>query len=181
MTDTYLAADMTNAFITLARLNLRNLDNQELAPFYSGPELPEIELADRLSAAQALTNSAGLGAIPEFTYIEQTRGRSVNLFKSFLNASGIESEYVDDLIEVAANPQTPDLGLRSAFVTKKSATPNLAISDIRDRIRNETDASTAEHLAEPALLIVADADPYAAVRIKNMRQYITRYLVTPTI
>jgi len=176
MTDTYLAADLTNSFSTLVQLNLRNLDNSELTPFYTGPNIPATEISDGLKAAQTLTQDAGLGAISQADYSEQTRGASSALFKKFLFAAGIEAEYTDDFAEASSTIIVPDLGQRSAYVTKKSGTPNLSISDIRDRIRNQADVSTSEHLAEPDIPVLADADVYAAVRIRNMREYITRYL-----
>lgn len=176
MTDTYFAADLTNSLITLVQLNLRNLSNPELAPFYSGPAISVADSAAGLEKAQALTKSAGLGPINQQDYYEQVRGSSPELFRKFLNAAGIETYYVDDFTEADAAKTIPDLGARSAYVTKKSGSMNLSIADIRDRIRNETDASTSEHLVEPAIPIFADADPYAAVRIRNMREYITRYL-----
>lgn len=176
MTDTYLAADLTNSFATLVQLNLRNLSNTELSAFYTGPNISASAIAAGLRAAQTLTTEAGLGPISQADYSEQTRGASADLFKKFLAAAGIEAEYTDDFAEASNTVVIPDLGQRSAYVTKKSGTPNLSIADIRDRIRNQADVSTSEHLAEPDVLVLADADPYAAVRIRNMREYITRYL-----
>lgn len=176
MTDTYFAADLTNSFITLSSLNLRNLGNDELVPFYTGPNIPPSSLSAGLSTAQNLISSAGLGSISPADYGDQTTGSSVSLFIKFLTSAGIEYTYVDDFSEASSAATVPDLGARSAYVTKKSGSINLPISDIRDRIRNETDASTSEHLVEPIIPVFADADPYAAVRIRNMREYITRYL-----
>lgn len=176
MTTTYFAAELTNSFEELVRLNLRNLSNEELSPFYYGPTIPPAKFDAGLAAAQELTTKVGLGPISESAYANQTTGSSQSFFKSFMNAAGIESEFSDDFVTADAAPTIPDLGSRSAFVTKKSASIGLSIADIRNRIRNQSDDSTADHLVEPQLPIISDSDPFTAVRLRNMREYVNRYL-----
>jgi len=176
MTDTYFAADRTNALIELVTLNLRNLNNPDLTPFYSGDNIPQSKFATNLAAAQELMTAVQGGTLSANEFTQQTNGASASLFKSFLNAAGIETLFEDDFAEANAAALVPDLGSRSTYILKNSGTPSLTISDIRDRIRDQVDASSAEHLLEPTLPLLADADPYARARIKNMREYISRYL-----
>lgn len=176
MTDTYFAADRTNAFIELVTLNLRNLNNPDLSPFYSGKNIPPSEFAESLAAAQTLTSDAQRGAISANEFTQQTTGSSSAFFKLFLNAAGVETLFEDDFAEADSGALVPDLGARSTYILKNSGSAPLAVSDIRDRIRDQVDASSAEHLLEPTLPLLADADPYARARIKNMREFISRYL-----
>lgn len=173
---TYFAADMTNSFAELVELDLRNLSNPDLAPFFSGPNMPANQAGASLTTAQALLSSVGGAGLSLTEFTTQTTGQSADLFKTFLEAAGIESTFTDDLRESTQAAVIPELGARSTFIVKKAGTPSLTVSDIRDRIRDQVDASSAEHLTEPTLPVLADSDPYASARFRRMREYISRYL-----
>lgn len=172
---TYYAAQLTNSFINTVQLNLRNLNSADLEPFYDGPNMPDADVAGALTAANAHQVAANLTAVPESDFRRQTFGKDSNFFRTFLGAAGFETEYEDDFIAGSSVELVPELGPRSAYISKNSGAANLSIAKIRDSIRNQSGSATADHLVEPTLPVLAESDPYVRVRIKNMREYINRY------
>lgn len=154
----YFAARMMTAAIDQYQAGLRDVENVDLAVFYSGPAVPASAAVDGLAAANSLLNDVDARLLTATEYAEQAGRPSTAFFVNVLEASGIEREYTTELT-TETRAATANLGARTEFLAVKLGT-----------------TTTVDHLAEPDVISLADADAYVRTKLGGTRDYIRRLL-----
>lgn len=177
----YFAGRMLKLAIDAAKYGVRDLRNPDLAPFYSGPSIPAVEVAEARTAVQELHVEVGISPISDDAFASQAGVPSQQFFLDFLNAAGIETVATTDITVVDAEDLIPELGFRTSFIREQSRDRTLTIPEIRSALRSRSTMarSDVQHLTQLDPLVVADSDPYVVPKLRGMRQYIARYL-TPS-
>lgn len=171
----YFAAKMTNAAIEAIGYGVRDLRNRDLQPFYDGPTVPPSAVADGVAAALEISAAAGTTAVTTDTYVDQAGAPNPRFFVEYLEGAGIEQVFTPDLFETADAARQPQSEFLAGFIEERGGA--VSIPAVAASVApTSTVTATVQHLTVPDLLPIADADQYVRPKIKNMRQYINRYL-----
>lgn len=87
---TYYAAAKMNAFLATVTDGLRDLTNDDLAPFFAwAPPVPRDEATEKFTASEEYRDEKDLPPISAATFSSQiSKGQSQTVFVGFLNAMG---------------------------------------------------------------------------------------------
>ncbi len=168
----YVAVRLMRSFIDMLRGGARDLQNPDLAPYYAGPAVPASEVAGRLAAAQALASRVG-GSLSSADYAAQAGEPTSAVFLSVVVGSGVELTFTDDFYESDPATQLPALGYRTSFSSGRGY-DRAAVSAAR--LRAGVQSLPVQHLRQPNPPLLADADPYARVKIQRSKEFVRRYL-----
>jgi hypothetical protein len=176
---TYYAARKTNEFIEMVRENVRDLQSDNLSPFYDLDDVPEEEVATRFNESVAFRSEHDLPPITESSFSSQiSQDFGKDTFIEFLNHHGIESEFVEDLFEDDPGdrvPQIPGLtDLIADLVRKGYVIDTDALMAAFPGLDLSTDP--VKHLREDPPVTWAEEDSVIAARIRKAKSYSRLYL-----
>lgn len=169
----YVASRLMRNFIGLLQSGARDLQNPDLAPYYAGPAVPSAEVESGLAAVQELNSAAGLGAMSAAEYTAQAGESSPAVFHTVVTGAGIELTFTDDLYEDDPSVRLPDSGYAASFSIDRGY-DRAAVAAARARVG--VVASGTQHLRVSSPPLVADADPYARIKIRRSKEFVRRYL-----
>jgi hypothetical protein len=183
MTKKYYSAQVVEDTISILENDLRNLRSQTLKPYYeSDSELSDDALSTKAGESREFRLANGIKTIPTselVAQIAQTNNRS--LFIRLLVASGIELEFVEDLVAEAIGDQLPQLGDVTSFAHSAAAHgTSLSIADIRAKLDVLDIARTAiadadatvYHVLEDAPIAVATEVVEVSQKLDKMHNYV---------
>lgn len=171
----YFAARMMNAMIGAVKYGVRDLRNSDLTPFFDGPQIPASEVTAAVSAAQAIQRRAETEVISRSSFADQAGKPSRRFFLEYVQAAGLELTYSQELFESDDATREPQSAFLSSFLEERGGARSIPVSAEGIAADGST-TGMVQHLAQPEVPLIADADAYVRPKIRNMRQYINRYL-----
>jgi len=181
MTDwTLYAAAIQEEFINMVKGDLRYSGSQELAPFWNNaPEPGNNEITERFEASVAFRVANDLLRIGESDFVGQiVPSKSQAFFQDFVDAMGVEREYVEDIFLESPDSRLPEVpGLTDTIrilVTKGYAIDKDALEATYPSIDLSEEAVL--HIDEPLPSQFGEEDSIIAGKMANTRTYTRLYV-----
>jgi len=174
-----IAEERMNEFINMVQDGTRDLSSKTLEPYWGDPPYPSSEeVLERKAASDEFREQSDLPEIGQDTFVSQiSPGGSQTLFMDFLDAMGIEKEYVEDISSEEVSPIPIPRSLLKPVNTLAAAGIEVDEDAVRERFGSSVPPEPDEvlHIDEPLPADYAEEDSIVAEKMRRAKVYVATY------
>jgi hypothetical protein len=177
---TLYAAAIQEEFINMVKGDLRDSGSESLSPFWADPPEPgNDEVSERFAASVAFRVANDLLRISESNFVGQIiADKAQAFFRDFVDAMGIEREYVEDVFLEAPDSRIPEVPGLTDTIRILIAKGYEIDKDALEATFPSLDLSEEEvlHIDEPLPALFGEEDSVIAGKMANGQIYTRLYV-----